>query len=90
MVLARKIRGQGPAAHPVNTPDTDTTEKGPARLHASGKPHEVESGSSRLHASTGAHPSAHRLSPVASIHALQGAGLNRTEAGPPRIERYRG
>jgi hypothetical protein len=90
MVLAKKIRGQGPVAHPANAPNIDTTEKGPARLHAPGKPHEVESGSSRLHVSAGARPPAHKPSPVASIHALPARGLNTTESGPPRIERYRG
>ena len=36
------------AAHPSNAVALDTTEAGPPRLYAPGKPQEVESGPSRL------------------------------------------
>jgi hypothetical protein len=75
-------------AHPTDTAGVDTTEKGPSRLHAPGKPHEVESGPSRMQTSAfGRHP-ASGADTAASTRPSMGAGVDTTEAGPARVARY--
>jgi len=71
--------------HPANTAGMDVTEKGPSRLYAPGKPHEVESGPSRLRAGGVQTAAMHKVAP----RGLQLGGLaDTTEAGPARIVRY--
>jgi hypothetical protein len=80
--------GQGPVGHPTGTADIDKTETGPSRLHAPGKPREVESGPSRLQTSVlGRHQTG--VIPTVTPTRRIGAGVGTTEAGPSRIERYR-
>jgi hypothetical protein len=76
---------QGSATHSTSTASVDTTETGPSRLYAPGKPREVESGPSRLHTSaSGGH------SAVISARPHTDEGLDATETGPARIGQYRG
>jgi hypothetical protein len=77
-----------PATHPANTADLDKTEKGPARLFAPGKPHEVEAGPSRLQ------PALRRQQTGTprgvGFTGSESRGLVETvEAGPARIVRHR-
>ncbi len=76
---------QGSATHSASTASVDTTEAGPSRLYAPGKPREVEAGPSRLFTSAPGRPSA-----VVSARPHTGEGLDATETGPARIGRYRG
>lgn len=82
---------QGSGAHPTSTAGIDTTESGPSRVHAAGKPHELESGPSRTqrHISAFGRPSSQGMRPAASTRPRIGGGLDTTEAGPARIDRYR-
>lgn len=76
-------------AKPAAMADVDATEKGPPRLYAPGKPHEVEAGASRLvfmpaaqQQTTGVRsPSAGRYEASETVDA--------TEGGPARIVRFR-
>lgn len=69
------------ATHPANTAGLDTTEEGPSRLFAPGKPREVEAGPSRLGTRTLQGYKKHN-----TPHQIEGA-LDETEAGGPRIAR---
>jgi len=66
----------------------DTTESGPARLYAPGKPHVVESGPPRLFSPTLGHaPGARQPTGLAAPPGAQAADV--TESGPPRLGRRR-
>lgn len=81
---------QGSVAQPTNTAGVNTTEAGSSRLHAPGRPQEVEGGSSRLHTTAGGRDSAQGMPRVASAQLHAGADLDTTEAGPARVGRFRG
>jgi len=81
-------KSERPATHPANTADLDKTEKGPARLFAPGKPHEVEAGPPRLQRAL-------RRQQTGTPHGVGFTGpesrglVDTAEAGPPRIVRHR-
>lgn len=79
-------RGQRPAKHPADEGEMDTTEEGPSRLYAPGKPHEVESGPSRLQMSTVGQGQV--IPTEASPPAQVDGGADTTETGPARLTRF--
>jgi hypothetical protein len=76
------------AAHPSNAVALDTTEAGPPRLYAPGKPQEVESGPSRLQTQALGRHRVVGAGTIASTRASFAFG-GAAEAGPSRIERFR-
>ena len=87
--MDRKDKERGPSStRPAGIAELDSTEKGPARLHAPGKPREVESGGARLqftHVTSRMVPS----EPGATFHAMREEGREDvSEAGPARIVRH--
>ncbi len=74
------------ANHPSGKADLDTTETGPSRLYAPGKPHQMESGPSRLETRV----QTAGTQKFAGIETNAKSSVNTKEAGPARIERYRG
>jgi len=79
-------RRQRPAKHPTDEGDVDTTEEGPSRLYAPGKPHEVESGPSRLQMSTLGQGQV--ILTEAFLPTQVVGRADTTEAGPARLERF--
>jgi hypothetical protein len=64
----------------------DTTESGPARLYAPGKPHQMEAGPCRL---SNVPVVAHSRHPTGSPTSARQHGADTTESGPPRLGRQR-
>jgi hypothetical protein len=84
----KKKKNEQPATHPANTAELDKTEKGPARLFAPGKPHEVEAGPPRLQAAVGRQQTGTPRG--VGVAGSESRGLaDTTEAGPARIVRHR-
>jgi hypothetical protein len=75
-------------SQPSDRADLDKTERGPSRLYAPGKPHEVESGPSRLRRSLGRHQAVEARR-VAFIRPHPEAAVDTTEAGPARLVRFK-
>jgi hypothetical protein len=102
--MARKTRTKAPMPEHAKL-DAHTTESGPSRLHAPSKPHVVEAGKSRLHTPTKppavasgksrlqtsalGRRSAGAMHSAAPTLPHVGAGVDTTEAGPPRLGQYR-
>ena len=85
-VSRHTVQGMRPVAgkRPRIGAGVDATEAGPSRLHAPGKPHEVEAGPSRSRR----HP-AHGMRAVAAVRPHAGVSADAIEAGPARIGRFR-
>jgi hypothetical protein len=79
-------RRQRPMTHRAGEGDVDTTEEGPSRLYAPGKPHEVESGPSRLQMSTSGQGQVMLTEGLLPTQVVGTA--DTTEAGPARLERF--
>jgi hypothetical protein len=75
--------------HSTDKATIDTTETGGSRLYAPGKPHEVESGPSRLQTSVLRSPRMGGTRKFGPTIPRLGTGIDTTESGPARIERYR-
>ena len=85
--MARRETKREGGGHPASTHDIDKTESGPSRLHAPGKPHEVESGPSRKGSLTpGRTQHGQQASVSAGVRAT--ATHDAAESGPARIGRY--
>jgi hypothetical protein len=78
------------ANHPSGKADLDSTETGPSRLYAPGKPRQMESGPSRLQTRVLGPRQTVGTQKFAGIETHAKSSVNTKEAGPARIERYRG
>jgi hypothetical protein len=88
--MERKDRKhERPATPPDKNANLDKTEAGPSRLYAPGKPREVEAGPSRVRSATPQRQQTGDSRELAHTGPQIGTSLDRTEAGPARIVRYR-
>ena len=87
----KKIKdAESVANHRFGNADLDSTETGPSRLYAPGKPREMESGPSRLQTRVLGSRATVGIQKFAGVETHAKSVGNTKEAGPARIERYRG
>jgi hypothetical protein len=88
MERRERKRAPAPRKQPAEWTVIDTTEAGPARLYAPGRPHEVESGPARLGRLRYGRYQQPAVPTTGTPPPREAApGLSTTEAGPARIAR---
>jgi hypothetical protein len=85
----KKTKHGKPASHPASSAGLDSTESGPTRLYAPGKPREVEAGPARVRANSLRRDQTGGVLRPAYTSPRSGADVDATEAGPARLTRIR-